>query len=83
MRWNDRDRWVWSERPTHEVIVSLEHFEAAHAVFELQQRPRIRKERTRHPYVLSGLVRCGLCDRKMQASWNHGKAYYRCKFPAE
>ena len=28
-------------------------------------------------------MRCGLCGRKMQASWNNNKAYYRCKFPAE
>ncbi len=28
-------------------------------------------------------MRCSECDRKMQASWNNGRAYYRCKFPAE
>ena len=34
-------------------------------------------------YMLSGLMRCGLCGRRMQASWNNSKAYYRCKFPSE
>lgn len=24
-----------------------------------------------------------MCGRKMQGSWNHDNAYYRCKFPAE
>ncbi len=28
-------------------------------------------------------MRCSQCARKMQASWNNGRAYYRCKFPAE
>jgi hypothetical protein len=28
-------------------------------------------------------MRCSQCGRKMQASWNNGRAYYRCKFPAE
>ncbi|MDQ3484759.1 MAG: recombinase family protein [Actinomycetota bacterium] len=46
MRWNDHDHWVLSESPTHEVIVSIEQFEGAQAIFEQQQRPRVRKE---HP----------------------------------
>jgi hypothetical protein len=29
------------------------------------------------------MVRCAQCGRKMQGSWNHGQAYYRCKFPTE
>src|SRR4051812_28255188 len=28
-------------------------------------------------------MRCSQCGRKMQASWNNGRGYYRCKFPAE
>ena len=83
MRWNDPDEWVWSEQPTHTAIIEPETFEAAQDVFAGAQRAAIRKERTRHPYVLSGLMRCAECDRKMQASWNNGRAYYRCKFPAE
>ena len=39
--------------------------------------------RTRHVYVLGGRFICGLCDRKMQAHWANGLAYYRCRFPAE
>jgi len=26
---------------------------------------------------------CGLCDRRMQGSWNNDKAHYRCVFPNE
>ena len=36
----------------------------------------------RRCYVLSGLVRFGLCGRRIQGSWNHGVAHYRCKFAA-
>lgn len=32
-------------------------------------------------YILSGLVHCSVCKRRMQAQWNHGRAYYRCRFP--
>lgn len=83
MRWNDQSEWVRSQHPTHPPIVSVEMFEAAQEIFATGQRTAIRKERTRHPYVLSGLMRCGVCQRKMQASWNNGKAYYRCTFPSE
>ncbi len=84
MRWNDRDKWVWSERPTHEALVSFEQFEGAQLVFQGAQRAHVRREKTkRGPYVLSGLVRCGICNRRMQGSWNHDQPYYRCKFPAE
>jgi hypothetical protein len=34
------------------------------------------------PYALSGLVHCGLCDRRMPGSWNHEAAHYRCVFAA-
>ncbi|MDP9333981.1 MAG: recombinase family protein [Actinomycetota bacterium] len=83
MRWNHPSEWVWSEQQIHPAIIEPEVFETAQAIFAGAQRSAVRKERTRHPYVLSGLMRCSQCDRKMQASWNNGHAYYRCKFPAE
>lgn len=84
MRWNDREDWVWSEQPTHEPLVSTEQFEAAQLVFAGAQRSHVRREKvTRGPYVLSGMVRCAICGRRMQGSWNHNQPYYRCKFPAE
>jgi hypothetical protein len=47
-------------------------------------RPTIRKVASdRRPYVLSGLVFCGQCGRRMQGQWNHNTAYYRCRYPNE
>jgi site-specific DNA recombinase len=83
MRWNDPSQWVWSEHPTHAAIISAETFDAAGDVFSSSQRGAVRRNRTKHPYALSGLVRCAQCDRKMQGSWNNDTAYYRCKFPTE
>ena len=83
MRWNDRGDWIWSENPAHEPLVTLEQFTAAQAVFTGAQRAKVRRERTKHTYLLSGHVRCAECGRRMQGSWNHKRAYYRCKFPAE
>ena len=83
MRWNDRADWIWSENPTHEALITLEQFTEAQAVFTGAQRAKVRRERTKHTYLLSGHVHCAECGRRMQGSWNHKRAYYRCKFPAE
>ena len=84
MRWNDHDDWVWSEQQTHEAIVNVEQFDAAQLVFQGAQRSHVRRENTkRGPYALSGMMRCGICNRRMQGSWNNDRPYYRCKFPAE
>ena len=39
--------------------------------------------RTRHPYVLRGLLFCSDCGRRMQGNWNNGRPHYRCRYPAE
>jgi len=33
--------------------------------------------------VLRGVLFCGICNRRMQGSWNNNQTYYRCTFPAE
>jgi len=36
--------------------------------------------RSPRPYVLSGLISCAACGRRMQGQWNHEAAYYRCRY---
>ena len=85
LRWNDRAEWVWSTDPSHEALVSAEDFAAVqaqmavHAHRHIARKPRAAKR----PYVLSGLLWCGACGRRMQGSHNHGAAHYRCRFAAE
>ena len=81
MRWNDKGDWVWSEQPAHDPLVTTETFEAAQAIFGTRtasQAPRTPTE-GRH-YLLHGIMRCGICGRRMTGQWNHGRAYYRCRF---
>ena len=42
-----------------------------------------KTHRSRHPYVLKGLVYCALCQRRMQGQRSHGEAYYRCRYAQE
>ena len=84
LRWNDEDAWVRSPGVAHEPLITSEVFEAARARRAANGRTTIRKSRrTPRPYLLRGLLRCGLCDRRMQGSWNHEQAYYRCRYPTE
>jgi site-specific DNA recombinase len=83
--WNDPSDWIWSTGLTHEPLVSSEDFAGVQAQMAAHaHRPTTRKSpRNRRCYPLSGLVRCGICGRRMQGTWNHESSHYRCKFPAE
>lgn len=81
LRWNDRADWVWSTEEAHPPLVSVEIFTRAQQQAGAgAHRPAERKPRaTPRTYLLRGLVYCGLCGRKMQGQYNHGRAHYRCK----
>ena len=85
MRWNAEADWVWSAGQTHEAIIDPDTFEAARRIRAAgTHRPSESKRRTTgRRYILSGLVSCGLCGRRMQGQPNHGSTYYRCRFPSE
>ena len=85
LRWNDSSDWIWSTEATHEALVSSENFTAVQAQMAAHaHRPTSRKApRNRRCYPLSGLVKCGLCGRRMQGNPNHGFNHYRCVFSAE
>jgi hypothetical protein len=85
LRWNDQGDWIWSENATHEALVSAEVYTQAQALLVAPggategRKPR----RTPRPYGFRGLLFCGVCERRMQGSWNNDKAHYRCTFPKE
>lgn len=84
MRWNDRTEWIWSTDLAHEPIIDVELFTRAQQIGSAtSSRPAVRVSRRRHPYLLRGLLVCASCGRRMQGSWNHGQAHYRCKLPSE
>lgn len=83
MRWNDPADWVWSTDVVHEALVSSEDFAAAQRQMDAHgHRPAVRRRSSNRTYALSGLVQCGLCDRRLPGSWNHEAAHYRCVFAA-
>jgi site-specific DNA recombinase len=84
MKWNDRAEWIWSAELTHDPIITPEVFAAAAAQRSVgEHRQAVVKPRRRHTYALTSLVRCGVCERRMSGSWNHGQAHYRCGWSSE
>ena len=80
-------QWVWSERIAQEPLVSVEDFEAAQVIIAgagaARQASHETRHRVRNPYALRGRLYCGFCERRMQGQYNHGVAYYRCRYPKE
>src|SRR5262249_41938175 len=85
MRWNDRDKWIYSDEITHPPIIDDDTFGQAQVLLAAKNtRQVVRRPRSSpRPYVLRGLLYCGICDRRMQGTWNNEQTYYRCMFPAQ
>jgi DNA invertase Pin-like site-specific DNA recombinase len=85
LRWNTKQDWIWSDDTVHPPIVSAEEFSLAGQILAGRGGRHTSQTRKRTPrtYQLRGLLICSLCDRRMQAHWLNGAAYYRCRFPQE
>ena len=80
-RWNSPEDWVWSTAVVHVPLISAETFDSVQRKLttrgvrgESGNTPR----RSSRPYLFRGLLTCGLCGRRMEGSFNHGRLYYRC-----
>lgn len=67
--------WAISASVVHPPLVSEAVFVAA------QQARAARPTKDGRPrvYLLAGLVQCGLCGRRMDSHWVHGRPGYRCR----
>ena len=85
MRWNDQDQWIFSEQVVHPPIIDDETFRQAQQLLAAKNARQVtrRPRSSPRPYVLRGLLFCGICTRRMQGSWNNDQAYYRCTYPYE
>ncbi|MFD5823855.1 recombinase family protein [Lentzea sp. NPDC060358] len=67
--------WEVSEKLSHEPLVDDETFVAVQRI----RAPRQARDGGVRGYALAGLVVCGVCDRRMDAHWVHGRPAYRCR----
>ncbi|MEV6692210.1 zinc ribbon domain-containing protein [Micromonospora sp. NPDC051196] len=70
----------------HEPLVDDETFARVQTLLaSAGRRPDgVRKPRaSKRNYLLSGLLRCGICQRRMVGSFNNDRNNYRCTYAAE
>jgi hypothetical protein len=73
-RWNLPDGWVISHLPAHPALVSETDFVTVQNIRAPGGNPDPdRCDR------LAGLLRCGICGRRMESCWSNNRAAYRCR----
>ncbi|MET8854007.1 recombinase family protein [Amycolatopsis sp. NPDC004625] len=85
LRWNTRDKWIFSEQIVREPIIDVATFQRAQEIAAAKGVGRKTRERnrTQHRYVLRGLLHCGICGRRMQGQKSREQLFYRCRYPNE
>jgi site-specific DNA recombinase len=88
MRWRPRDEWIEASRPGVEPLVAEAELAAVQERFG-KMAHRTKQRDAVHPYLLRGVVHCGICGRRMQGSARRPRAadgpvrvLYRCEFGA-
>jgi DNA invertase Pin-like site-specific DNA recombinase len=74
-RWNPTNDWAISHQAAHEGLVNEQDFVAAQAI----RAPRPAEDGTTRTYLLTGLLRCGICHRRMDGHWVNERPGYRCR----
>ncbi len=64
-----------SAKAAHPALITEQDFVAAQQI--RAARPA-HDGRTRR-FALAGLIRCRVCDRRLDSHWNHGRPAYRCR----
>jgi site-specific DNA recombinase len=80
-RWNLPNGWVISRKPAHPALVSEADYIAAQDVSAARgPSPKADPgELEKRRYLLTGLLACGVCGRRMESAWSNGKPAYRCR----
>jgi hypothetical protein len=71
-RWNAPDQWVISDLTVHPALVSETDFIAIQGL-------HAEREDAKHTYLLTGLLRCTLCERAFEGHWVRQTPGYRCR----
>jgi hypothetical protein len=75
VRRNSVEEWEVSEHLAHAPLVDEAMFIAVQRI----RAGRLTKDGDTREYALAGLVVCGVCGRRMDAHWVHGRPGYRCR----
>jgi len=64
-----------SAKTAHPALVTEQDFIAAQQI----RAARPTTDGHAHRFALAGLIHCGICSRRLDSHWKHGRATYRCR----
>ncbi|QYN26408.1 recombinase family protein [Amycolatopsis sp. DSM 110486] len=64
-----------SVKLAHPALVTEHDFVAA----QQTRAARPSNDGRTHQFALAGLIHCGICHRRLDSHWNHGRPTYRCR----
>ncbi|QKV73986.1 recombinase family protein [Amycolatopsis sp. Hca4] len=64
-----------SAKVVHPALVTEQAFVAAQQV----RAARPASDGQTRQFALAGLIHCGICNRRLDSHWNHGRPTYRCR----
>ncbi|WP_254896795.1 recombinase family protein [Amycolatopsis sp. Hca4] len=64
-----------SAKAVHPALVTEQDFISAQQI----RAARPTSGSQTHRFALAGLIHCGVCDRRLDSHWNHGRPTYRCR----
>jgi site-specific DNA recombinase len=64
-----------SAKMAHPPLVTEQDFVAAQQI----RATRPASDGRAHRFAVAGLIHCGVCDRRLDSHWNHGRPTYRCR----
>jgi hypothetical protein len=64
-----------SAKGAHPALVTEQDFVAAQQI----RATRPASDGQNRRFALAGLIHCGICDRRLDSHWNHGRPTYRCR----
>ncbi|MFD0857325.1 recombinase family protein [Actinomadura adrarensis] len=73
-RWNLPCGWVISTRPAHPALVSEADFISVQGLRATRQNTAPDRR-----YLLAGILRCGICERRLESCWANNRPAYRCR----
>jgi hypothetical protein len=83
-KWDGGEPDCRPPEPAYEPLVEPSVFQQVQQEFAAKRHARgAAPDRGLRAYVFRGLLRCGICNRLMQGTWNNDEAYYRCRIPEE
>jgi len=76
LRPRPREEWIPLDLPEELLLVPRDRWERVQV--SLRQNIALSPRNARHPYLLKGLVQCGVCGSRYVGDAWHNRFYYRC-----